>query len=1093
MTDFVRLSIAIDSSSAKTAAKDIERLGAAGDAAVGKIRRLVASVGSLMGTRCLNGLAKETTVLSTLVDVLSIAMNAAGQDIDHTQDQIAQFGTRLVATGNEIGSLIQLIEFFRISFGGAFQSTLDGSMDALTKRLAGMNKILGEATKINNNEQISNYLNASTSAEAMTSPIIDTTQITKNMSELQKFIQTKTQAIMISKELTATEKAEAAGAINIAAARKINTQTIHDEIIAKQRKAIENLGELKGKGLITAAIRSEAIARRENAIAMLAESRVPVAAGGGEIGAIATLASLIGGKAGWAGLVITGLTAAWGYFKNRREQEEAAIQKVRREQRDYEMERGRERTQEAQGIAQRIASFELPDTINGNREAQTKWNQAIEDARLQYRDLEDTIRQDNGVWTHVAGEGAGSRATPASMLKAMYFAGQAEYNKITEAIGKTKDKDEKNRLWAQADAKQAENTAVGKEWTDYLKDDPIRSARDADKDAEAAKKRADARADFIRDLENEIATMGKSEETRRRMEAANLGLGKSYDNLNPKVEELLGIWKDKRQEEFIKSIEEETKTLGADAAETTRLEAAKLGLAGAIEKTNHELEKSIAERGKKQLGLELEEKEKEMAESGLAASELYRRAKQAEIDKLVEQKEHIGEVADEQKRLNNIVAAMRADELKARLSEWAPEIYRAADGAKKLAQTMQAIEMYAVGLPPQIAAMVKAMLAAKAWQALTPEGQDAEREADRLKRLKDSYTEQYKDPMENYREKQADLRKIFKETDETYKKALDDLNKDTMRKLAEMGDTWAIFGTVIQGSSQNATDALVRWMDDLDGVGRSWVSLRETVKGVVRDMLLEMQKMIIQKNIMEPLFNKAAGLFGGLAGIAPQAQGGAPDAKDIALEQSKNNIIATMAEVNGAMAMLKEIGIAPLETALGTLTGKVGGTQGSFVLFDKSLGITAKAVDTLGTAAANAIIKMEMAEVGKKTGDVLTYVIEGVTVTGTAGPKASGGSVLSSSTYLVGERGPELFVSKTAGAIIPNNRLGAGGAGGASVTIVQNISAGGTGTKTSAPGGGSQPWANMAKAVEGIVRETIRKEQRQGNSLNPVFPRGGGL
>jgi hypothetical protein len=53
---------------------------------------------------------------------------------------------------------------------------------------------------------------------------------------------------------------------------------------------------------------------------------------------------------------------------------------------------------------------------------------------------------------------------------------------------------------------------------------------------------------------------------------------------------------------------------------------------------------------------------------------------------------------------------------------------------------------------------------------------------------------------------------------------------------------------------------------------------------------------------------------------------------------------------------------------------------------------------------------------------------------------------------------------------------------------VQNISPGKTSTQTSAPGGGAAPWAGMAKAVEGVVLETIRKEQRQGNSLNPVFP-----
>jgi hypothetical protein len=48
------------------------------------------------------------------------------------------------------------------------------------------------------------------------------------------------------------------------------------------------------------------------------------------------------------------------------------------------------------------------------------------------------------------------------------------------------------------------------------------------------------------------------------------------------------------------------------------------------------------------------------------------------------------------------------------------------------------------------------------------------------------------------------------------------------------------------------------------------------------------------------------------------------------------------------------------------------------------------------------------------------------------GGKASGGSVNAGTSYLVGEQGAELFVPKTNGTIIPNNRLG----GGSSVTNI---------------------------------------------------------
>ena len=44
------------------------------------------------------------------------------------------------------------------------------------------------------------------------------------------------------------------------------------------------------------------------------------------------------------------------------------------------------------------------------------------------------------------------------------------------------------------------------------------------------------------------------------------------------------------------------------------------------------------------------------------------------------------------------------------------------------------------------------------------------------------------------------------------------------------------------------------------------------------------------------------------------------------------------------------------------------------------------------------------------------------------GKRASGGPVTASTPYLVGERGPELFVPNTYGSIVPNGAMGAAGA-----------------------------------------------------------------
>jgi phage-related minor tail protein len=55
-------------------------------------------------------------------------------------------------------------------------------------------------------------------------------------------------------------------------------------------------------------------------------------------------------------------------------------------------------------------------------------------------------------------------------------------------------------------------------------------------------------------------------------------------------------------------------------------------------------------------------------------------------------------------------------------------------------------------------------------------------------------------------------------------------------------------------------------------------------------------------------------------------------------------------------------------------------------------------------------------------------------IKGLFGARAMGGPVSSNTPYMVGERGPELFVPNGAGSIVPNNKLGGGG-----VTVVQNI------------------------------------------------------
>jgi phage-related minor tail protein len=70
-------------------------------------------------------------------------------------------------------------------------------------------------------------------------------------------------------------------------------------------------------------------------------------------------------------------------------------------------------------------------------------------------------------------------------------------------------------------------------------------------------------------------------------------------------------------------------------------------------------------------------------------------------------------------------------------------------------------------------------------------------------------------------------------------------------------------------------------------------------------------------------------------------------------------------------------------------------------------------------------------------GNAISGIFSGInwgSIFGFGGGKATGGAVSAGTAYLVGEKGPELFVPNTSGGIVPNHALGGG-----NVQIVQHI------------------------------------------------------
>jgi phage-related minor tail protein len=90
---------------------------------------------------------------------------------------------------------------------------------------------------------------------------------------------------------------------------------------------------------------------------------------------------------------------------------------------------------------------------------------------------------------------------------------------------------------------------------------------------------------------------------------------------------------------------------------------------------------------------------------------------------------------------------------------------------------------------------------------------------------------------------------------------------------------------------------------------------------------------------------------------------------------------------------------------------------------------------------------------------------------GISGGLASGGTAMGGKTYLVGERGPELFTPGRTGSVAPNNALGGS-------NIVVNVDA--TGTQVQ----GDQPNANkLGEALGAAVRAELLRQKRPGGLL----------
>jgi hypothetical protein len=99
--------------------------------------------------------------------------------------------------------------------------------------------------------------------------------------------------------------------------------------------------------------------------------------------------------------------------------------------------------------------------------------------------------------------------------------------------------------------------------------------------------------------------------------------------------------------------------------------------------------------------------------------------------------------------------------------------------------------------------------------------------------------------------------------------------------------------------------------------------------------------------------------------------------------------------------------------------------------------------------------------------------IEGITMGTFGGAMAKGGPVSSGQTYMVGERGPELFVPGRSGTIVANDKMGGG-----STNVIVNVDA-----KGSSVEGNEQGANQLGRVISAAVQSELIKQQRPGGIL----------
>lgn len=312
----------------------------------------------------------------------------------------------------------------------------------------------------------------------------------------------------------------------------------------------------------------------------------------------------------------------------------------------------------------------------------------------------------------------------------------------------------------------------------------------------------------------------------------------------------------------------------------------------------------------------------------------------------------------------------------------------------------------------------------KFYDGLDLAKQGADTLSDGVKNLKDKLSALLadNDPIgnirESFRKTEEELQKSAAENPEIFKKAFPNDNINDVIRTLEKLKASLIDGELAKGAA-DAEKALKSIKIDPNAIKFPTPQLPTLAPNA--SVPTSLQKELDNLSSKEPALAQAA--------IANEAQK-VVDTIETENQKYEEQValvdkLQSLGVITAAQAKAYKNAIDPAAQAWRSFGEDVGNTAKEAALFGRSWGDALKSLvlDLLQVIAKMTILKdLQATAAGGGVGGFFANILGGLF----GGGHAEGGAVNPGTTYLVGEKGPELFMSKSAGAIVPNHALGGG-------------------------------------------------------------------